>query len=215
MPRERLAHVLWRALDEPDAFGSQRVGQRGRRRLVGVWEHRGGGRDPPGDDLGTRAAKRIRRPQAGNPRKVRIKRREDQRPRSVVRRRGGKEGVERARGAQLLRRRLQSFCVRGCARVFEQSLVPLAPRRAAARHVAAEPDVPPVGRQLEVGVDVDGQPGSHRQGKEAEGSAVAVTDERLAVVGVRHPRGDADPRDQTPAHAGVGQRQRPGLTPRE
>ena len=63
--REGLAHVLRRALDEPDAFGSQRVGERGRRGFAPVGEHSRRGRYPPARYLGT--TRRVRRPEARTP----------------------------------------------------------------------------------------------------------------------------------------------------
>ena len=91
--REGLAHVLRRTLDEPDAFGSQRVGERGRRGFAPVGEHSRRGRYPPARYLGT--TRRVRRPEARTSREVRVERREDQRPRRVVRFGRGEEPVER------------------------------------------------------------------------------------------------------------------------
>jgi len=74
----------------------------------------------------------------------------------------------RGAGSEQPRRRDEQSCVRRSAHVQQQRRVPRAAHRTGAGHVRPEPNVAPIGRQLEERVAMHGKPGRQRERQEAE-----------------------------------------------
>ena len=106
-----------------------------------------------------------------------------------------KEPVIFPRGAQTRLRGGNQTSVRGRNDAFQKRLVPLAPRRAAAGHVLAEPDVAAVAAQFEVRVDVHGETRSRGEGQKTKRDAVVFFGGVPGVV-----RGREFGRDRRPGH---------------